>query len=143
MTENDYEKSYTLVTNSFATYKVSIGKNTHANAWTFPKTRAKNCASISFGFFCMFVECLKKVNFYSRFFLTDAECSEIFGNTPPVPNGLKYVHGARNQSRQDIVTSLLLNDRRNCQPRVWVFKRKEMQRGTIPCYLPFLTTISL
>jgi hypothetical protein len=29
-------------------------------------------------------------------FLTDAECSEIFGNTPPVPNGLKYVPGARN-----------------------------------------------
>ncbi|CAB3976860.1 Hypothetical predicted protein [Paramuricea clavata] len=65
-------------------------------------------------------------------FLTDAECSEIFRNTPPVPNGLKYVPGARNQSRQDIVMSLLLTDRRNCQPRVWVFKRKAMQRGKFP-----------
>ncbi|CAB3994344.1 Angiopoietin-1 receptor [Paramuricea clavata] len=132
VTEKDFERSYTLVTNSFATYKVSIGKKHSCQCMDFSKNEGKELCKHIISILLYVCRMPEESELLQQVFLTDAECSEIFGNIPPVPNGLKYVPGARNQSRQDIVASLLLNDRRNCQPRVWVLKRKEMQRGTIP-----------
>ena len=64
--------------------------------------------------------------------LTDAECLEILSNTPPVQDTLKYVPGARRQTRQETVTSLLMNDSKNGQPKTWILKKKNKQRGTTP-----------
>ncbi len=41
-----------------------------------------------------------------------------------VQDKLKYVPGARRQTRQETVTSLLMNDSRNGQPKTWILKKR-------------------
>lgn len=99
VTEKDFEKSYTLVTNSFATYKVSIGKKHSCQCMDFSKNEGKELCKHIIWILLYVCRMPEESELLQQVFLTDAECSEIFGNTPPVPNGLKYVPGARNQSR--------------------------------------------
>ena len=61
--------------------------------------------------------------------LTEAECSEIFRNAPPILEILKYGPVWRSQTRQEMVTSLLMNDTRNCKPKVWVLKKEQAKKN--------------
>ena len=45
-----------------------------------------------------------------------------------VQDTLKYVPGARRQTRQETVTNLLMNDSRNGQPRTWILKKKRTNK---------------
>ncbi len=54
-------------------------------------------------------------------------------NTPPVQDTFKYVLGARTrQTRRETLASLLMNDRRNGLPKIWILKRKNKQKETTP-----------
>jgi hypothetical protein len=99
VTEKYFEKSYTLVTNSFATYKVSIGKKHSCQCIDFSKNEGKELCKQIIWILLYVCRMPEESELLQQVFLTDAESSAIFGNTPPVPNGLKYVPGARNQSR--------------------------------------------
>ena len=64
-------------------------------------------------------------------YLTESESSQILANNPEVAQDLKYTPGSKQQSRQDVVRNLLLNDTRNGIPKMWFLKRKEKQRGLL------------
>ena len=131
-TGNDFEKSYTLVTKSLATYKVKIGKNHSCQCLDFSKNVGKDLCKHIIWILLNVCQIPEESELLQQVSLTEAECSEIFANAPPIPEILKYASSARNQTRQEMVTNLLMNDRRNCQPKVWVLKRKNKQKGTTP-----------
>ena len=128
--ENDFEKICTLVLNS--TYKVSIGKKHSCQCLDFSKNEGKELCKYIIWVLLYICQMPEESKLLQQVFLTEEEWSGIFANAPPVPDILKYVPGARRQSRQEIVTNLLMNDRRNCHPKVWMLKRKDKKRGTIP-----------
>ena len=131
-TGNDFEKSYTLVTKSLATYKVKIGKNHSCQCLDFSKNVGKDLCKHIIWILLNVCQIPEESELLQQVSLTEAECSEIFANAPPIPEILKYASSARNQTRQEMVTNLLMKDRRNCQPKVWVLKRKNKQKGTTP-----------
>ena len=65
-------------------------------------------------------------------YLRESESSLILANTPEVAQDLRYTSGSKQQSRQNVVRNLLLNDTRNGKPKMWFLKRKEKQRGPTP-----------
>ena len=65
-------------------------------------------------------------------YLRESESSLILTNTPEVAQDLRYTSGSKQQSRQNVVCNLLLNDTRNGKPKMCFFKREEEQRGPTP-----------
>ena len=131
-TGNDFEKSYTLVTKSLATYKVKIGKNHSCQCLNFSKNVGKDLCKHIIWTLLNVCQMPEESELLQQVSSTKAECSEIFANAPPLPDTLKHVPGARNQTRQEMVTSLLMNDARNCEQKAWILKKKNKQRGTTP-----------
>ena len=64
-----------------------------------------------------------------QMYLIESESSQILANNPEVAQDLRYTPGSKQQSSQDVVRNLLLNDIRNGIPKMWFLKRKEKQRG--------------
>ena len=63
-------------------------------------------------------------------YLIESESSQILANNPEVAQDLRYTPGSKQQSSQDVVRNLLLNDIRNGIPKMWFLKRKEKKKRT-------------
>jgi hypothetical protein len=128
--ESKYQ--YKLVSSSSAMYTVSIGKKHSCQCLDYSKSEGNDlCKHIIWTllYICYVPEDSELLH---QVHLTEAECLDILNNTPPVPEGLKYIPGSRQLTRKETVTSLFMNDRRNHQPKHWILKRKDKQSGSTP-----------
>ena len=124
-------KCYTLATNS-SRYKVTISKKHSCQCLDFSKKEQNElCKHIIWTllYICKIPEDRELLH---QVYLTENESSQILANTPEVSQDLRYSPGSKQQSRQDVVRNLLLNDTRNGKPKMWFLKRKESQRGPTP-----------
>lgn len=66
--------------------------------------------------------------------LSSSELTQILDNTPKdIPENLKYLSQSfPERCRQDVVKSLLANDRRNGRPQVWKLGIKQRKPGPTP-----------
>ena len=124
-------KCYTLATNS-SRYKVTISKKHSCQCLDFSKKEQNElCKHIIWTllYICKIPEDSELLH---QVYLTENESSQILTNTAEVSQDLRYTPGSKQQSRQDVVRNLLLNDTRNGKPKMWFLKRKENQRGPTP-----------
>ena len=99
VTRKDFENSYTLVTNSLATYEVTVGKSHSCQCMDFSKNQGKELCKHIIWVLLYICRVPEESELLQQLSLTDAECLEILSNTPPVKDTLKYVPGARRQTQ--------------------------------------------
>jgi hypothetical protein len=129
---SNLERSYVLVSGSSAIYKTTIAKKHSCQCLDYVKSEGKELCKHVIWVLLNICEIPEESELLQQVFLTEMELSEIFSNTQPIPNHLKYIPGSSQQSRHEMVKKLLANDTRNGKPKVWLLKRKEKRKGTVP-----------